>query len=403
MSDNPRPQLYGARFEALLAERADELPDGVFRIAGKHCESGDVLIDAIALPRPRRGDLFAVPATGAYTLADGVDVQRRPPAGRRARARRRGARRSRSAACGGSPTLRAMTQRLANVPGIVLVSIAAAMWGLDGLIRKPLAHSTSATTIVFGEHVVLVACTLPLLAAALVALWRAGMRYVLAGIFVGAGASAIATILFTEALFHGDFITVVVLQKSQPLIAVVGAWLVLGEQPRPRFAWFLLPALAGIWLIALPHPLAPHVHGLTPIAETLGAAALWGLGTVFGRYLGRKLAFEHVTTVRFAFGLVASACALPIVGASAFSSGARQLLDRRPRPRHRPRRARPLLLRAPAHARAAGGARRARLPGDRDARRSSTSSTARCAGRSGSASSSPSASSASCRPGGATL
>jgi len=69
MSDNPRPQLYGARYEALLADRADELADGVFRVAGKHCESGDVLIDAIALPRPRRGDLLAVPATGAYTLA----------------------------------------------------------------------------------------------------------------------------------------------------------------------------------------------------------------------------------------------------------------------------------------------------------------------------------------------
>jgi diaminopimelate decarboxylase len=69
MSDNPRPQLYGARFEALLANRADELPDGVYRIAGKHCESGDVLIDAVTLPRPRRGDLLAVPATGAYTLA----------------------------------------------------------------------------------------------------------------------------------------------------------------------------------------------------------------------------------------------------------------------------------------------------------------------------------------------
>ena len=69
MSDNPRPQLYGARYEALLANRAEELPDGVFRIAGKHCESGDVLIDAIALPHPRRGDLLAIPATGAYTLA----------------------------------------------------------------------------------------------------------------------------------------------------------------------------------------------------------------------------------------------------------------------------------------------------------------------------------------------
>ena len=55
--------------EALLAERADELATGVYRVAGKQCESGDVLIDAAELPRPRRGDLLAVPATGAYTLS----------------------------------------------------------------------------------------------------------------------------------------------------------------------------------------------------------------------------------------------------------------------------------------------------------------------------------------------
>ncbi len=69
MSDNPRPQLYAARYEALLATRADEPVAGEFRIAGKHCESGDVLIDRIELPEPKRGDLLAVPATGAYTLA----------------------------------------------------------------------------------------------------------------------------------------------------------------------------------------------------------------------------------------------------------------------------------------------------------------------------------------------
>jgi DME family drug/metabolite transporter len=211
-------------------------------------------------------------------------------------------------------------RRLSTVPGVVLVSIAAAMWGLDGLIRKPLSHSTSPTTIVFGEHVVLVALVLPLLAASLVALWRAGPRYVLAGIAVGAGASAVATILFTQALFHGDFITVLVLQKAQPLVAVAGAWLVLGEQPRPRFAWFLLPALAGIWLMALEHPLAPHARGLTPIVESLGAAVLWGMGTVLGRYLSRRLEFQQISTVRFAFGLIASAAALPIVGDKALAS-----------------------------------------------------------------------------------
>ena len=69
MSDNPRPQLYGSRYEALLANRADEPAAGTFRIAGKHCESGDVLIESVELPEPRRDDLLAVPATGAYTLA----------------------------------------------------------------------------------------------------------------------------------------------------------------------------------------------------------------------------------------------------------------------------------------------------------------------------------------------
>jgi diaminopimelate decarboxylase len=68
MSDNPRPQLYAARYEALLANRVSEATAGTYRIAGKHCESGDVLIDGVELPEPRRGDLLAVPATGAYTL-----------------------------------------------------------------------------------------------------------------------------------------------------------------------------------------------------------------------------------------------------------------------------------------------------------------------------------------------
>jgi diaminopimelate decarboxylase len=68
VSDNPRPQLYDARYTALVANRADAAPTAAYGIAGKHCESGDVLIDSVELAEPRRGDLLAVPATGAYTL-----------------------------------------------------------------------------------------------------------------------------------------------------------------------------------------------------------------------------------------------------------------------------------------------------------------------------------------------
>ena len=82
MSDNPRPALYGARYTALLANRADEPPSAQYSVAGKHCESGDVLIERVELPAPRRGDLLAVPSTGAYTLAmsSAYNALPRPPA-----------------------------------------------------------------------------------------------------------------------------------------------------------------------------------------------------------------------------------------------------------------------------------------------------------------------------------
>ncbi len=69
ISDNPRPALYGARYTALLANRAGEAATGTYAVAGKHCESGDLLIERVELPEPRRGDVLAVPVTGAYTLA----------------------------------------------------------------------------------------------------------------------------------------------------------------------------------------------------------------------------------------------------------------------------------------------------------------------------------------------
>jgi diaminopimelate decarboxylase len=78
MSDNPRPQLYGARYSALLANRADEEAVQAYDVCGKHCESGDVLIEGVRLPEPRRGDLLAVPATGAYTLSMGSNYNAVP-------------------------------------------------------------------------------------------------------------------------------------------------------------------------------------------------------------------------------------------------------------------------------------------------------------------------------------
>lgn len=80
MSDLLRPMLYGAVYEPLVADRADAEPTGAYRIVGKHCESGDVLVAEAHLPPLGVGDLLCLPATGAYgvSMASNYNGQPRP-------------------------------------------------------------------------------------------------------------------------------------------------------------------------------------------------------------------------------------------------------------------------------------------------------------------------------------
>jgi diaminopimelate decarboxylase len=81
MSDNLRPMLYGARYEVAIADRV--LAPGTERcqVAGKHCESGDVLVREVELADPAVGDVLVTPVTGAYgySLANNYNGVPRPP------------------------------------------------------------------------------------------------------------------------------------------------------------------------------------------------------------------------------------------------------------------------------------------------------------------------------------
>ena len=81
MSDNLRPMLYGAHYEAVIADRVGEAPDTLATIAGMHCESGDVLVRDMELAAPRVGDVLVTPATGAYghAMANNYNGKPRPP------------------------------------------------------------------------------------------------------------------------------------------------------------------------------------------------------------------------------------------------------------------------------------------------------------------------------------
>lgn len=81
MSDNIRPALYGAKYTGVFANRVEDKIDGVYSIAGKCCESGDMLIWNLPLPNPQKKDILAVFSTGAYGYAMASNYNRipRPP------------------------------------------------------------------------------------------------------------------------------------------------------------------------------------------------------------------------------------------------------------------------------------------------------------------------------------
>jgi diaminopimelate decarboxylase len=78
MGDNIRPALYDAAYTAILADRATAAPAEHVAIAGKYCESGDLLIRDVALPSAEPGDLLAIPAAGAYSVAMASNYNHHP-------------------------------------------------------------------------------------------------------------------------------------------------------------------------------------------------------------------------------------------------------------------------------------------------------------------------------------
>ena len=201
-----------------------------------------------------------------------------------------------------------MAKRLLSVvPGFVLVAAAAAMWGTDAILRSPLTEGISAGMIVFIEHAILVLVTIPFLRGAMTTLRRLDNGDLVSLLLIGAGASALATALFTESFTYGQFTTTLLLQKLQPLVVLVGAWWLLGERPLRRYWIFFVPAVAGAWMITFSSPFDISVDEAVPALLALGAAALWGMGTVLGRRLTPKIEFKQLTALRFLIGLPAAA------------------------------------------------------------------------------------------------
>jgi drug/metabolite transporter, DME family len=195
---------------------------------------------------------------------------------------------------------------------VVLVAVAATLWASDAYFRNQLVSHLTPTQIVVAEDALITLFLLPVLIRSARELRHLGPRGWLAVGIIAVGAQSLATILFTasfqQAAKYQVFAETFVLQQTQPLIAIVLAWIVLGERRRPWFWPATAVALLGVYLVLFAQdptaPVSALQKGRLEVGLlALGAAALWAGGTVFGRFALRSISFWSMTALRFTLAL----------------------------------------------------------------------------------------------------
>ncbi|MCP4911574.1 MAG: DMT family transporter [Oligoflexia bacterium] len=207
--------------------------------------------------------------------------------------------------------------------GVLSIILACSLWAVDTLIRYPLIFGgLSAWTIVFTEHVLLTAIFLPFFIKYRHRIWNAKVSHIFYFVFIGAIGSSMATLAFTKAFALINPSLVILLQKLQPLFAILLARVVLKEKINQQFMIWAFVCLIGGILISY-KDLMPLLDKADVSASLLGygltmlAVVGWGSSTVFGKKLSLEGYDEkEIMGGRFLFGLLAF---LPFLGHSAVS------------------------------------------------------------------------------------
>ena len=194
-----------------------------------------------------------------------------------------------------------------------IVFLASLLWAGDAPFRKPLLVGGLAVPFVaFLEHVFNSIACLPGLIIRRAQFKSVTWKQWLGLIYIGAGASALAALLYVQGavVMNYNFTVAALLQKLQPLFAIILAVVFLREKLSPKFWLFALPALIGAYFVTfgLASPIslwqtAGQLSLKGPLLAIL-AAMLWAGGTVVGRSLMLNLELQFVNGMRFVFGLL---------------------------------------------------------------------------------------------------
>ena len=191
--------------------------------------------------------------------------------------------------------------------GVLLVALGAALWGTDGVLRVPLLREMSPAAIVLGEHLILLFYSVPAVILGWGSLGRLRASGWLALLVIGWGGSALATLLFTAAFASGDPTVAILLQKTQPLFAILLAQVLLGERLRLAYWPLFAAAMVGAYLVSFGNLSPFSALGSDAASGALlavGAAALWGSSTALGRFVLRDVPFHALTGARLLLALV---------------------------------------------------------------------------------------------------
>jgi drug/metabolite transporter (DMT)-like permease len=216
-----------------------------------------------------------------------------------------------------------------GVLGAVAICVAAALWGLDGVVLTPRLFRLDVLFVVFLLHAVPFLLMQPFLAGSYRTLARLAPRDWAVLLLVSLAGGILGTFSIVKALFLVDFqqlSVVVLLQKLQPVFAITLAAAILRERVSARFLGRAALALAGAYLLTFGLRLpaaAPDDRGLAAAGWALLAAASFGSATVLGKRLLGVLDFRLATFGRYGLTsvmaltlLLASGRGLPLAGVS---------------------------------------------------------------------------------------
>lgn len=188
------------------------------------------------------------------------------------------------------------------VIGALAICFAAILWGLDGVVLTPQLSNLSVPFVVFLIHLIPFLGMQPFLWKSYPKLWRMKWQGWLALFLVAVTGGLLGTLAIVKAIFIMNFqqhlSVVVLLQKLQPLFAILLAALLLKERLRPGFFGWALLAIVGAYLLTFGFR-APNGAPIAASIWAIIAAASFGSATVFGKQLVGHLNFKESTFARY--------------------------------------------------------------------------------------------------------